>query len=221
MRSWLVSLMAVLLSFAAMPAQAGMVCEPGASVGAPKKQVPMRSGEYRRAGPAVVCQLVPKPGETISQERVERMAEACDTIGPVHLGMSRAQAKAAFGGPPWKVMSLPQGEAELHLVLDAQKRPTGYIVVQTDGAKVTALQLTAAMKGWSMPLPIAFSSIRPGDPSQQAIDVLGSPTKRCAGDEIAGEMWQWLASGITVEVVEGRVYSIRIVMSGDKGARGR
>lgn len=201
---------AVLLALTVVPAAAGRVCVSGVSVGVKKTITPKRKGQYWGNLGGAACVFDLKPGEALTSDVLQRKAATCDAIGPVHIGMAKAKAKAAFANPPWKVLPRPNGEATIHLVVDAAKRPVGYIVVETDGSKVTALQLTAGRQGSSIVLPIAFSSIRPGEPAQRAIDVLGPPLQRCTGEDVAGELWKWGGASFTIEIAEELVYSIRI-----------
>ena len=219
MRGWVMVSALVFAVFGSGVGPAAAGCVSGEGVRAPKEKVPFRDGEYRRAGPTLVCSFRPKPGEP--EPDLDAMTAAiCHHIGPLQIDMPIEQARERLGTTPVKVQPAGEGRAEIHLITGPDRQPIGYWVLYTDGRRLTAIQETAAREGWQTPLPHAFSSIRPGDPVQRVLDVLGTPAQRCTGPGTVGELWNWGVHHISMEVAQGRVFSIKLDRIGPSRGKG-
>ncbi|TBW37646.1 hypothetical protein EYW49_11105 [Siculibacillus lacustris] len=215
MRAGVVVAATMALAIGSGAAQADPQCRSGRDAGVPATTVPFKSGEFRRTGPALACSLAKETVDRIGSGNLERLGNACNRIGPLEIAMERNQVAPTLGTAPWKVLRNDGADVDVYLIRDsAQPIPVGYWVVSSVGGRVTALQETAVREGWASPLPHAFSSIRPGDPVQRALDVLGTPARICTGPEIKGDLWRWDPYGISMEMSSGRVFSIRTQPSG-------
>lgn len=210
MRGWVIATALTVAAFGSGVGEALADCVSGDGAGTPRETVPLRTGEYRRAGQSLMCTLAVAPNDKDGSGSNGPPIAGCHHIGPLSVDMPLQQARELLASAPVKVQPTQDGRAEVHLIYGPDHQPIGYWVLYTDGERLTSIQETVAVEGWRSPLPHAFSSIHPGDPIQQALDVLGTPAKRCTGPGTVGEMWTWGPHGISMEMAKGRVYSIKI-----------
>jgi hypothetical protein len=55
-----------------------------------------------------------------------------------------------------------------------------------------------------------FSSLRLGDPESRVHRILGEPTEKQEVSKVGAEMWSWRPYPVTLEIKDGRVYSMRV-----------
>lgn len=182
-------------------------CRPATGLGAPRNAVPAKTNEYRRAGAGLYCVLEENAAKAVGGDSLPPAHRMCHLIGNVGVDMARADVEATLGKPH---RTVPRGKDDAAVYwLPTPNQPVGYYVVYYVGNIVDAVQATLASAD-APSLTVAFSSIRPGDAAQQALDVLGLPKEVCTGEGIMGEMWDYRPHEITLEVVRGRVFSIKV-----------
>jgi len=158
---------------------------------------PPADGEYRRAGAGLAC---------ISSEKPVVGAPSgvpCLRIGPMRLGLSMAEVAKRLGQPE---RELKQGAAIVRVYrIQSDAAEVPYWVVTFTQGQVTAIQLTGREAG-----SLAFSSIRLGDPAGRVRELLGDPPATDEIQEIGGTRWSYRPHPFSLELVDGRVYSIRV-----------
>lgn len=140
----------------------------------------------------------------------------CLRLGWVHVGQTRGDVEQILGRAWQPAPPRSDGtEGFAYLVYGDSVRDRGaYYVVEyeRDGGEqiARAIQFT----GDSTPLPLDFSGLRLGDHPDRVLRQLGAPTSRGAfNDEaqgIRGEWWDWTRASISIEIVNGGLYSVRL-----------
>ena len=126
---------------------------------------------------------------------------ACYQIGPIKVG-----------GPylpkvnPQKELALPNGVvASMFPILRNDNHHAYWVLGHKDG-RVVSVQLTGT---YQIP-DYAFSTIVLGDSEDKVRNVLGPRYIIRAVEAIGGVMWDYAPFKISVELVAGKVYSIRV-----------
>jgi len=140
----------------------------------------------------------------------------CLRLGWVHVGQARTEVEVILGGPFKALGARPDGtDVYAYLIYsDSVGDRASYYVVEYEQADGVPVARTIQLTGDSIPLPLDFSGLLLGDASERVLRQLGSPTTR--GDfndqeqNIKGEWWDWNAAAISVEIVGGRLYSVRL-----------
>ncbi|HEV8263917.1 MAG TPA: hypothetical protein VGQ06_03130 [Gemmatimonadales bacterium] len=140
----------------------------------------------------------------------------CLRLGWVHVGQTRGDVEQILGRP-WQP-SPPRAdgtEGFAYLVFTDSVRDRGaYYVVEYERAGGGQIARSIQFTGDSIPLPLDFSGLRIGDLPDRVLRQLGAPTSRGEfNDEaqgIRGEWWDWTRASISLEIVNGRLYSVRL-----------
>lgn len=132
----------------------------------------------------------------------------CLRIGPVRIGESLRDVAMRFGKAGKEVR---QGEVTLRVWPVQMNVPPGtglpyWVIGFDDDRRVVSIQLT----GDKRVDEYTFSSLRLGDPDSRVRKVLGEPTETQPVPAIGAEMWSWRPYPISLEIKDGRVYSMRV-----------
>lgn len=156
--------------------------------------------EFRRVGPTLTCTTPELPQDASGMHDCLRM-------GPLQVGMSLFEVSRELG-KPYRVVE--QDGATFRVYVISVNAPEGhplpYWVVGFRDGVVSSLQMT----GEKGDRRLAFSSIRLGDSKTHVLQILGEPFLRQDVTDVGAEFWGYSPFPISLEIKEGRVYSIRI-----------
>jgi outer membrane protein assembly factor BamE (lipoprotein component of BamABCDE complex) len=132
---------------------------------------------------------------------------ACGQVGPLSLGMARADAEKVLGTPT-TTKSLGNNVFYVYsLQTDEAHQMVTFAVVAYDSARrVRSIQLS----GLPWPGAWSFADIRLGDPGPAVIARLGEPHGASPGSETGTLLWDYLPWTFSFEVKGARVSSIRV-----------
>ncbi|MBI3350628.1 MAG: hypothetical protein HY020_25960 [Burkholderiales bacterium] len=135
----------------------------------------------------------------------------CLRIGELQIGTDWAGVTARFG-EPWKREALPGGGVrEVHLIdRDAGQRTFSYWVLESRGGKLVNAQLTGNHPPQDPATAPGFSGLRLGDTEAKVRELLGPRFKAAPVLEISGVLWNYAPFCFSIEIVDGRVYSLRV-----------
>src|SRR5690348_4291804 len=149
----------------------------------------------------------------------------CLRIGWVYVGEPRREVEATLG-TPWQAVTDPGADysAFAYLVYqDTVRDRSAYYIVEYETAGADTIANTVQLTGDSLPLPWDFSGIHPGDSPDRLSAQLGSPADTTpfsdASVHLRGTRWDYHVPTVSVEVVGGLVYSIRVWRPDDVPAR--
>ena len=140
----------------------------------------------------------------------------CLRLGWVHVGQLRSEVEEVLGAPFQRAPSRGDGtEGFAYLVFaDSVRDRSSYYVVEYERADGVQIAHTIQFTGDSTPLPLDFSGLLLGDPQDRVLRQLGAPASRGDFDDkeqaIRGEWWDWTSAPISLEIVGGRLYSVRL-----------
>jgi hypothetical protein len=132
----------------------------------------------------------------------------CLRIGPVRIGETLRDVAMRFGRAGKEVR---QGGVTLRVWPVNLKVPPGtslpyWVIGFDDQRRVVSIQLTG-----DRPVDrYDFSSLRLGDPEARVREILGEPSETQPVPAIGAEMWIWRPHPVTLEIKDGRVYSMRV-----------
>ena len=169
----------------------------------------MAADDFRVSGGELVCGDDAAPGEAGAASYGD-----CLRIGPVRIGETLRDVAMRFGRAGkevrrdgltlrvWPVnLNVPQGTSLPYWVIGFDDR-----------RRVVSIQLTG-----DRPLDrYEFSSLRLGDPEARVRAILGEPSETQPVPGIGAEMWIWRPHPVTLEIKDGRVYSMRVARSADR-----
>jgi hypothetical protein len=144
------------------------------------------------------------------------VASICQHVGWLHVGLPRRSVEEILGAPWQRGPDRGDGTESIgYLVfLDSLRNRGSYYIVEYERVDTQQIARSVQFTGDSTPLPIDFSGLRLGDATQRILSQLGPPETRGEfNDEaqgIKGEWWDWNRSGISFEIVAGRLFSIRV-----------
>lgn len=162
---------------------------------------------FHRAARGIACLA---PGE-----ESRTALSPCLHIGWIYVGQIRRQVEA-IAGAPWKDNPVDRGDGShvIGYLVFAEGDRGSYYIVEFERLGQEEIARSVQFTGDSTPLPIDFSGLRLGDPASRVLAQLGSPETRGNFNDQAmglkGEWWDWPSNGISFEIVDGRVYSIRV-----------
>jgi len=183
---------------------AGLVVSASCASGAGTKNiyyVPFPEGvinEFRYLGNALVCK---EEGHFEGEGY-----DGCLHIGDIWLGQSLAEVEGRLGQPHRVISEDPQNELRIHLLQGGSDENLPYLVLTVREGKVSAIQVTGA----ATESPYTFSSLALGDTAERVEEILGKPGSISPVEEIEGTVWSYLPFPISLELKDGRVFSIRI-----------
>jgi hypothetical protein len=133
----------------------------------------------------------------------------CLRIGELQIGSAWSEVTARFG-EPWKREALPEGGVrEVHVVdRDERQRTFSYWVLESRDGVLVSAQLTGNHPPQDAATAPAFSGIRLGDPEARLRELLGSRFQATPVPPIGGTVWDYAPFRFSIEVVNGRVYSL-------------
>jgi hypothetical protein len=161
------------------------------------------ANEFRVTGGELACVGDGEPVESQSPPYRE-----CLQIGPVRIGESLRDVAMRFGRAGKEVR---QGEVTLRVWPVRMDLPPGtslpyWVIGFDEDRRVVSIQLT----GDKRIDRYTFSSLRLGDPESRVHRILGEPTEKQEVSKVGAEMWSWRPYPVTLEIKDGRVYSMRV-----------
>ncbi len=128
----------------------------------------------------------------------------CLRIGSIHIGQSEKDVERLLGNP-WKVIR--DGATTVKVFpIESDERSKPYWVISFKAGTAESVQLT----GKNPKVAGSFSSIRLGDTKTKVLEVLGEPFATKPVEDIQGILWSYRPFPISIEIVDGTVYSIRV-----------
>ncbi|UCH74119.1 MAG: hypothetical protein JSU82_17715 [Rhodospirillales bacterium] len=159
--------------------------------------------EFRVTGGELVCGTNTAPSES----GVAPYGD-CLQIGPVRIGETLRDVAMRFGRAGKTVR---QGSVTYRVWPVNLKVPPGtslpyWVIGFDDNRRVVSIQLTG-----DRPVDrYDFSSLRLGDPEDRVREILGDPSDTEPVPQVGAEMWVWRPYPVTLEIKNGRVYSMRV-----------
>jgi hypothetical protein len=130
---------------------------------------------------------------------------ACLRIGPLRVGDSY-RAFRERDPKSWKETALEGGVSSSAFRIVATSDTNAYWVIGHRDDQIVTVQLTG---NYSHP-DLAFATIRLNDTEEKVLAMLGPPANIRVVKEIGGLLWDYLPIPISIELVHGRVYSIKV-----------
>ena len=157
----------------------------------------MPANTFRYIGNDLVCkQDTPAPNYL-----------ACLRIGPLRVGDSY-RAVRGLHPKPWKEVALEDGVSAAAFLIIATGELNAYWVIGHRDDKIVSVQLTG---NYSHP-DLAFATIRLNDSEEKVLAMLGPRAQIRVVREIGGLLWDYHPFPISIEFVQGRVYSMRVAV---------
>ncbi|NIM50878.1 MAG: hypothetical protein GTN62_10605 [Gemmatimonadales bacterium] len=144
----------------------------------------------------------------------------CLRIGTIFVGQAEEDVVKALGRP-WRAVRTQEGrDAFAHLLFNDFGTGAGaYFVVQYEEIDDQRIAHSVQLTGQRPPLPHSCSCLELGSTAQDVRRQLGPPTTIESMQipllDTAGQYWTYTPYPISFEVVDGRVYSIRVWRSDD------
>jgi hypothetical protein len=191
-------------------------------------KVPPKDGEFRKevstGSLTIGCDRVAKAGEKNPFEEGGLGYGYCLRIGPMILGMeffrlqialtNLKQIPEAYITKARIINTTGDGVRTLLIPLttqfmDGKTHLLSYLVVlMDDKGIVRGLQLTGKPDSITENLP--FSSIKLGASKDRVVDILGNPSSISNIPDMNGKLWNYAPFPISIEIVNGVVYSVRL-----------
>jgi len=167
---------------------------------------PVGAYSFFRQGATVRC-VAPRGDD-------DETVAPCLRVGEVYVGERRDEVEGTLGAPQ---RSLPQRNgtvAYMYLVFFDGSQRGAYYVIEYESAEgseiVRSLQLTRDRP----PLPLDFSCVLLGDPAERLTRQVGPPARIAPFDDasiaVKGQQWTYGPLPFSAEIVDNRVYSIRV-----------
>ncbi len=153
--------------------------------------------EFRRAGAGLVC-------VTETAKHDEGYLQ-CLRIGQIHIGQREKDVERLLGSP-WKVIKQDDTTTIKVFPIESNEEMKPYWVITFKKGAVEAIQAT----GKNPKTATSFSSIKLGDKKARVLEILGKPNASKSVEAIKGAMWSYQPFPISIELVDDRVYSIRV-----------
>ena len=150
---------------------------------------------FRYVGNHLVCK----------QETPARNYLACLRIGPLRVGESYTLFRERNPNP-YREAALDGGViASAHRIATAGDAHAYWVIAHRDDT-IVSIQLTG---NYSHP-DLAFATIQLNDSEERVLSLLGPRAEITAVREIGGFLWNYRPFPISIEFVQGRVYSIKV-----------
>ena len=130
---------------------------------------------------------------------------ACLSIGPLRVGDSYRPMRD-LNPKPWKEVALENGVSAAAFLIIATAELNAYWVIGHRDDKIVSVQLTG---NYSHP-DLAFATIRLNDSEEKVLAMLGPRAQIWVVREIGGLLWDYYPFPISIEFLQGRVYSMRV-----------
>lgn len=153
--------------------------------------------EFRFIGNTLICK----------SDKPDINLNTCNRIGEITVGDSWNVIVEKLGKPS-RMIPLGAGTLAFVYFREAPDGSQSYWVVEKPEIhnKVKAIQLTGYYK-----IPeVSFASIQLTDSEEKVRRILGPRYVVRKGPEIKGEMWDYAPFKITIEFLDGKVYSMRV-----------
>ncbi len=159
--------------------------------------------EFRASGAGLTCIT-----ETAPEDSQTPPYRDCLHIGPVRIGDSLRDVAMRFGKAGKEVR---QGPVTLRVWPVRMDVPAGtslpyWVIGFDEDRRVVSIQLT----GDKRVDEFTFSSLRLGDPESRVRRILGEPAEKQTVPAIGAEMWSWRPFPVSLEIKDGRVFSMRV-----------
>lgn len=150
---------------------------------------------FRHIGNHLVCKQ-----ETPAQNYL-----ACLRIGPLRIGDPYRPFRER-NPKPYREVTLDEGViASAHRIIAAADAHAYWVIGHRDDT-IVSIQLT----GNYSHRDLAFATIQLNDSEEKVLALLGPRTHITAAREIGGLLWDYRPFPISIELVHGKVYSIKI-----------
>jgi len=156
----------------------------------------MVPNEFRYAGNALIC---------TREHLTDDGYLPCLTIGGIKIGDSISTVEKKYPDI-FKTITNPDTSITKVYPVEGSIDEDPYFVVVYKNNLVSSIQLT----GRGTKEILSFSSIRLGDQYKKALEVIGPPSKKNNVQEINGEIWSYFPFPISIEIVDNKVYSIKV-----------
>ncbi|HTW34966.1 MAG TPA: outer membrane protein assembly factor BamE [Rhizomicrobium sp.] len=168
---------------------------------------PLQNGlpHLTREGWGFSCHLNKEPVEKYDKDGTG--ADACGQVGPLRLGMNRADAEKILGSPTTERSIGSSIFYVYSLQTDETSQMITYAVIGYDSERrVASIQLTGTP--WSGAW--TFADIKLGDPGKAVISRLGNPHGVSPSREEGAIVWDYLPWTFSFEIRGSVVSSIRV-----------
>lgn len=128
---------------------------------------------------------------------------ACLRVGSVRIGDSYRNFRERHPGQRKELP--PEGGVTASVHPAASDGRTYWVIGRRDD-RIVSIQLTGSRSGPDL----AFAALQLGDSEEKAMALLGPRANISAVPEIGGLLWNYAPFPISIEFVDGKVYSIKI-----------
>lgn len=159
----------------------------------------IRVNEFTRRGSGLVCIT-----DTFKPDKPTSYFQ-CLRIGSIYIGQSEKDVERLLGSP-WKVIKKDDTITIKVFPIASEEQSKPYWVITFKAGAAESIQVT----GKNPKTVDAFSSIRLGDTKTKVLEILGEPFATKPVEGIKGVLWSYRPFPISIEIVDERVYSIRV-----------
>src|SRR2546425_738349 len=167
---------------------------------------PVGAYSFFRQGATVRC-VAPRGDD-------DETVAPCLRVGEVDVGERRDEVEGALGAPQRSFSQRNGTVAYMYLVFFDGSQRGAYYVIEYESAEgsevVRSLQLTRDRP----PLPLDFSCVLLGDPAERFTRQVGPPVSIAPFEDasigVKGQQWTYGPLPFSAEIVDNRVYSIRV-----------
>ena len=182
-----------------------LLLQGAAQTPAPKSAPKLTRGHFVRTGPVLAC--VETPESALKNDSYEY----CLQIGPLRIGMPRAEAEKLMGAPVAKAEDV-KGEAVVYALgwtgAPGDRTLTTYVAVVYDGqGRAKMIQLSGKPRPER---PWGLSGLSLGSSDTQVVKTLGAPMATRLEPYNLARHWSYPPWPISFEVKNRQVISIRV-----------
>lgn len=161
---------------------------------------------YERAGPAFACHTDKEDFEKSQAEK----RDVCLRIGPLHVGMSRADVEALLG-KPFTSVPVSGNTAFAYMLMkdEATKRSAYTVLIYDQDGRAESVQVTGDMF-LGLSGPWQFSGLALGMPQDTVTARLGEPMAITRSEDPGAMEWSYKPWTFSFEVKGGVISSIRL-----------
>jgi hypothetical protein len=138
----------------------------------------------------------------------------CLRIGEVFVGLAEAEVHSSIGAPQRSVTTEDGTEAYMHLLFnDFSTGDAAYYVVQYEAVNGERIVSSVQLTGQTPPVTYSCSCLQLGSPAEAVEKQFGPPSSVEAFElenHLKGDLWRYEPYPITVEIVSGVVFSIKL-----------
>jgi hypothetical protein len=149
------------------------------------------------------------------EEDVDGTLGPCLRIGRIFVGMDEDGVRKNIGIPARAIRTEAGRDAFVHLLFMNQCTEEGaYYVLEYEDVAGERVVYSAQLTGQRPPLPVSFSCLELGSPVEAVLRQLGPPTSVDTVSlqmlDVPLEVWNYDPHPISIEIVEGEVYSMKV-----------